>query len=384
MLDHVGQPEIAPVRWVATKTPAVAIVGATGAVGIELLRCLEARGFPLSKLRLLASARSAGKTLSFKGESLPVEELTEASFEGIDIALFSAGKGVSKRYAPIAVHAGAVVVDNSSAFRMDPAVPLIVPEVNGSDLALHTGIIANPNCVAAIATVALAPLHRAHPIRRLSAATYQAASGAGAAAMEELRDSTAAYLQGEAFPPKIMKHPYAFNLFSHDAEIDPETGYNGEELKVVGETRRILGTADLPIGITCIRVPVLRAHAMALSVEFDEVVTPEAARAILAHAPGVRLVDDRAANHFPMPSEASGQDDVLVGRIRLGSRRLLRPDARHLRGGRPIAERRRIERGADRRNATRSVGRGGVRRAPHPTTFLRCVLIGYDGLRVTC
>ncbi len=316
MLDHTGQADAAPLQGIAAKTPAVAIVGATGAVGIELLRCLEQRGFPLSRLRLLASARSAGRTLPFKGGSLPVEELTDASFDGIDIALFSAGKGVSKRYAPVAVQAGAIVVDNSSAFRMDPAVPLIVPEVNGPDLALHHGIIANPNCVAAIATVALAPLHRAHPIRRLSAATYQAASGAGAAAMEELRESTAAYLKGEAFPPKIMKHPYAFNLFSHDADVDPESGYNGEELKFVAETRRILGTADLPIGITCIRVPVLRAHAMALSVAFDQVVTPGAAHAILAGAAGLRLVDDRAANHFPMPSEASGEDDVLVGRIR--------------------------------------------------------------------
>jgi len=199
---------------------------------------------------------------------------------------------------------------------MDPDVPLVVPEVNGAALASHRGIIANPNCVAAIATVALAPLHRAHPIRRLTAATYQAASGAGAAAMEELRESTAAYLRGEAYTPKVLPHPYAFNLFSHNADVDPDNGYNGEELKVVAETRRILGADELPIGITCIRVPVLRAHAIALNVEFNEVVTPEEARAILAAAPGLRLVDDRAANHFPMPSEASGQDDVLVGRIR--------------------------------------------------------------------
>ncbi len=316
MLDQGGHAGAALSRRIATKTPAVAIVGATGAVGIELMRCLEARGFPLKHLRLLASARSAGKRLPFKGETLPVELLTEASFEGIDVALFSAGKAVSQRYAPIAVRAGALVVDNSSAFRMDPDVPLVVPEVNGSDLALHSGIIANPNCVAAIATVALAPLHRAHPIRRLTASTYQAASGAGAAAMEELRESTAAYLRGEAFAPKIMKHPYAFNLFSHDADVDPQSGYNGEELKFVAETRRILATPALPIGITCIRVPVLRAHAMALTVEFDAAVTPEAARLLLAQAPGIRVVDDRAGNHFPMPSEASGEDDVLVGRVR--------------------------------------------------------------------
>ncbi len=317
MLDALQHPAAAPPgRQIGPTAPVVAIVGATGAVGVELLRCLEARGFPLRGLRLLASARSVGRTLPFKGEAIAVEELTEASFEGVDLALFSAGSGISKRYAAAAVRAGAVVVDNSSAFRMDPEVPLVVPEVNGAALASHRGIIANPNCVAAIATVALAPLHRAHPIRRLTAATYQAASGAGAAAMEELRESTAAYLRGEAYTPKVLPHPYAFNLFSHNADVDPDNGYNGEELKVVAETRRILGADELPIGITCIRVPVLRAHAIALNVEFNEVVTPEEARAILAAAPGLRLVDDRAANHFPMPSEASGQDDVLVGRIR--------------------------------------------------------------------
>jgi len=309
-------PADAQFRQVEAKAPVVAIVGATGAVGVELLRCLESRGFPLGGLKLLASPRSAGKTLEFKGQPVTIEALTEESFAGVDIALFSAGSGISKRYAAAAVKAGAVVVDNSSAFRMDADVPLVVPEVNAASLAGHRGVIANPNCVAAIATVALAPLHRAYPIRRLTAATYQAASGAGAAAMEELRESTAAYLRGEDFEPKVLPHPYAFNLFSHNADMDEETGYNGEETKVVAETRRILGTPELPIGITCIRVPVLRAHAMALTVEFDEVVTVEEARTILGNAPGLRLVDNRAANYFPMPSDASGQDDVLVGRIR--------------------------------------------------------------------
>jgi aspartate-semialdehyde dehydrogenase len=309
-------PADAQFRQVEAKAPVVAIVGATGAVGVELLHCLESRGFPLGGLKLLASPRSAGKTLDFKGQPVTIEALTEESFNGVDIALFSAGSGISKRYAAAAVKAGAVVVDNSSAFRMDADVPLVVPEVNAAALAGHRGVIANPNCVAAIATVALAPLHRAYPIRRLTAATYQAASGAGAAAMEELRESTAAYLRGEDFEPKVLPHPYAFNLFSHNADMDEETGYNGEETKVVAETRRILGTPELPIGITCIRVPVLRAHAMALTVEFDEVVSVEEARAILGNAPGLRLVDNRAANYFPMPSDASGQDDVLVGRIR--------------------------------------------------------------------
>ena len=300
----------------ASRPPVVAIVGATGAVGVELLRCLEASRFPLSALRLLASSRSAGRTLRFHDEEVAVEVLTEASFLGVDIALFSAGATISRQYAPLAVQAGALVVDNSSAFRMDPAVPLVVPEVNASAMAQHNGIVANPNCVAAIATMALAPLHRAHPIRRLQAATYQAASGAGAAAMEELRQSTAAYLAGEAFTPSVLPHPYAFNLFSHNADVDVESGYNGEELKIIAETCRILETPQLPIGITCIRVPVLRAHAMALTVEFDEPVSPEKARALLEEAPGLRVVDDRIANHFPMPSDASGADDVLVGRIR--------------------------------------------------------------------
>lgn len=296
--------------------PSVAIVGATGAVGVELLGCLEQRDFPVSRLKLLASARSAGKTMTFRGQPVTVEELTPDSFAGVDLALFSAGSGLSKSHAPLAVQAGAVVVDNSSAFRMAPEVPLVVPEVNAAAMEGHGGIIANPNCVAAIATVALAPLHRAAPIRRLSLATYQAASGAGAAAMEELRLATAAALRGEDYPPRVLPHPYAFNFFSHNAAMDPETGYNGEETKVVAETRRILDLPDLPVGITCIRVPILRAHGMAISVEFDAPMSVEAARALLAAAPGVKLVDDREANRFPMPSEASGQYDVLVGRIR--------------------------------------------------------------------
>ncbi|WP_052215896.1 aspartate-semialdehyde dehydrogenase [Sphingomonas sp. ERG5] len=296
--------------------PVIAIVGATGAVGIELMHCLEKRDFPVGSLRLLASARSAGRSLAYGIHAVQVEELRDDSFAGVDVALFSAGASISRRYAPIAVAAGAMVVDNSSAFRMDADVPLVVPEVNGATLAGHRGIVANPNCVAAIMTMALAPLHRAVPIRRVHAATYQSASGAGAAAMEELRQATAAHLDGLPFEHKVLPHPYAFNLFSHNADVDGESGYNGEELKAVAETRRILDTPDLPIGITCVRVPVLRAHSIALSVEFERQVSPDEARAWLAAAPGVRVVDDRAANHFPMPSEASGVDDVLVGRIR--------------------------------------------------------------------
>jgi aspartate-semialdehyde dehydrogenase len=217
----------------------------------------------------------------------------------------------------MAVRQGAVVVDNSSAFRMEPGVPLVVPEVNPDAVARHIGIIANPNCVTIVAVMALWPLHRHVPIRRVIAATYQAASGAGAAAMQELRESTAAYLAGSDYQRRVLAHPYAFNLFSHDTRVDPVSGYNEEETKVMRELRKIMDEPDLRVGITCVRVPVLRAHSMALTVEFERLVTPNEARDALAEAPGVRIVDDVAGNHFPMPNEASGQDDVLVGRIRV-------------------------------------------------------------------
>ncbi len=316
MLNTISRVETGPNAPSLTKAPAIAIVGATGAVGVELLRCLEVRQIRPRTLRLLASARSAGRTMVFGGETLTIETLDDHSFDGLDIALFSAGSSISKRYAALAVKAGAIVVDNSSAFRMDAAVPLVVPEVNGGALGQHAGIIANPNCVAAIATIALAPLHHAQPIRRLTIATYQAASGAGAAAIEELRESTSCYLRGESYEPRVLPHPYAFNLFSHNAEMDPESGHNGEELKVVAETRKILQAPAMNIGITCIRVPVLRTHAMAISIEFDEAMSPETARALLSVAPGLRVVDDAERNYYPMPSDATGQDDVLVGRIR--------------------------------------------------------------------
>ena len=296
--------------------PHVAIVGATGAVGVELVRCLEERNFPLASLKLLASSRSAGREVAFRGQTLTVEALDDDSFEGVDLALFSAGGSLSKVYGPKAVAAGAVVVDNSSAFRMDPACPLVVPEVNAETLDGHAGIVANPNCVAIIAVVPVAPLATAFGLKRLQMATYQAASGAGAAAMEELRASTQAALEGRPFAPQVLPHPYAFNLFSHNAGVDADSGYNGEELKVIEECRRILDAPELPIGVTCIRVPVLRAHAIAMTLEFDRVVSPEAVREVLAAAPGVRVVDDRARNHFPMPSEAEGQGEVLAGRVR--------------------------------------------------------------------
>jgi aspartate-semialdehyde dehydrogenase len=284
--------------------PSVAIVGATGAVGSELIGCLEQRNFPLSSLRLFASARSAGQALLFRGEGVKVEELTEDSFPGIDIALFSAGGSISRRFVPMAVRQGAIVVDNSSTFRMEPGVPLVVPEVNGEAACRHLGIIANPNCVAIIAVMALWPLHRYVRIRRVIAATYQAASGAGAAAMQELRASTAAYLAGEVYSNTVLAHPYAFNLFSHDTQVDPATGLNDEETKVVRELRKIMQEPGLRVGVTCVRVPVLRAHSIALTVEFERPVGPAEAREVLAAAPGVRIVDDVAHNHFPMPLEA--------------------------------------------------------------------------------
>lgn len=300
----------------ANAAPVFAIVGATGAVGAELITCLEGRDMPVGQLRLLASARSAGRTIAFRGSHIVVEELTEDSFVGVDVALFSAGATLSRKFAPLARAAGALVVDNSSAFRMDADVPLVVPEANGASLSAADGIVANPNCVAAIASVALAPLRAHRQIRRIQMSTYQAASGAGAAAMEELQRGTAALLEGQEFEPKILPHPLAFNFFSHNADIDPDNGYNGEENKVIAELRRIFDQPELPIGVTCIRVPVPRAHGIAMSVEFDEHFCQSDVRDVLSAAPGVRVVDDREANHFPMPSEASGQDDVLVGRIR--------------------------------------------------------------------
>jgi aspartate-semialdehyde dehydrogenase len=296
--------------------PVVAIVGATGAVGVELLHCLEQRRFPLSELKLFASARSAGKTMEFRGKPLTVQELKEDSFEGVHIGLFSAGSGTSKRFGPAAVQAGTVIVDNSSAFRMDPAVPLVVPEINAEAIAAHKGIIANPNCSAIISITPLWPIHKKNRIRRMIISTYQAASGAGAAAMEELRESTRAYLEGREFAPKVLPHPYAFNAFSHNTKIDPVTLHNEEETKVINETRKIFGDPNIAIGITCVRIPVLRAHCVSVTFECERPITPDEVREIMSSAPGVRVVDDIERNYFPMPVDASGKDEILVGRIR--------------------------------------------------------------------
>jgi len=297
----------------------VAIVGATGAVGVEFLDCLEKRNFPISGLHLLASARSAGKTMPFRGREIVVEELTEKSFDNIDVAFFSAGGSISKKFGPIAAKAGALVVDNSSAFRMDPSVPLVIPEINPEASAQHHGIIANPNCSTIIAIVPLWPIHRRNRILRIIASTYQAASGAGAAAMEELRESTRAHLENRDFQNTVLPHPYAFNLFSHNSKVDPVTGYNEEETKMVKETKKIFNDQDIRISATCVRVPVLRAHSEALTIECERPITPAEVRDILRDAPGVKLVDDPDKNYFPMPKDASGQGDVLVGRIRQDS-----------------------------------------------------------------
>ena len=293
----------------------VAIMGATGAVGTEFLELLAERKFPLGELKLLASARSAGRKLPFAGGELVVEELTEGSFEGVDLVLASAGGSISKAFTPAAVNAGAVVVDNTSAFRMDPQTPLVVPEVNPEDIDTHKGIIANPNCSTILMCVPLWPLHQANPIRRVVVSTYQAASGAGAAAMDELGQSTRAYLDGREFTPKVIPHPYAFNCFSHNSDVG-EDGYNTEERKMWNETQKIFHCEDIRITATCVRVPVMRAHCESVNIEFSEPIGEQQVREILASAPGVKVVDDRENNLFPMPLAATGQDDVLVGRIR--------------------------------------------------------------------
>lgn len=297
------------------KNPHVAVVGATGAVGQDMLNTLEKREFPVGKLSLFASARSVGKKMKFRGKEYPVQELTTTCFTGVEIALFSAGATRSREFAPPAVKAGAIVVDNSSAFRMDPDAPLVIPEINPQDIAKHKGIIANPNCSTIIMLMPLWPLHRAAKVRRVVVSTYQAASGAGAKAMAELEEQTRDVLAGKPAVPKVMPHRYAFNLFSHNTKI-ADNGYNEEENKMVKETWKILHDDTIKVCPTCIRVPVLRAHSESIVAEFERPISVAQARDILAKSPGVKLVDDRDRNLFPMPIDASGQYDCLVGRIR--------------------------------------------------------------------
>lgn len=293
----------------------IAVAGATGAVGVEILKVLEKSTLKVDSLKLLASHRSAGKIMSFKGQDIVVEELTEHSFTGVDVALFSASSSISRQYRPICEAAGCLMIDNSSAFRMEEGVPLVVPEVNPEAAHAHKGVIANPNCTTIIMLTALAPLHRRCAIKRIHAATYQAASGAGQAAMDELITGTKAYLAGEDFTPSVLPHPYAFNLFAHNSPLQ-DNGYCEEEMKMVNETHKIMGDNEIRVHATCVRVPVLRTHAEALNVEFTDELSVQEAYAILEQAAGVEVLEDRAANRWPMPIDASEKYPVFVGRIR--------------------------------------------------------------------
>lgn len=295
--------------------PVVAVAGATGAVGREMLRVLEQREFPAERVIALASARSVGRRLPFAGGDLEVSEMTPSSFEGVDVALFSAGASVSRALAPAAVGAGCVVVDNSSAFRMEADVPLVVPEVNAEDVELHTGIVANPNCSTIQMVVALAPLNRLAPIRRVVVATYQAASGAGQAAMDELASQTRDVLEGRDAVPEALRHRIAFNCIPQ-IDVFLSDGSTKEEWKMVVETKKILHAPEIEVAATCVRVPVLRCHSEAVSVEFDVPVSIEDARSALAGSPGITLMDDPGAGVYPMPAALEGTDDVYVGRLR--------------------------------------------------------------------
>jgi aspartate-semialdehyde dehydrogenase len=300
----------------------VAIVGATGAVGKDLLAVLAARNYPLRQLRLYASARSVGQRLQFRGESLPVEALGRDSFRGVEVALFSAGSSTSREHAPLAVASGAIVVDNSSAFRIDPNVPLVVPEVNAAAARGHRGIIANPNCSTILLVLALWPLHRAAGLRAVVVSTYQAASGAGQQAMLELRETTAAALRGETMPPRVLPQSLAFNLFPQVDVFMPD-GYTKEEDKMQFETRKIMALPALRVDATCVRVPVERCHSESVAVQLEQELSVAAARELLARAPGIELVDDPVAKVYPMPHPMAGRDPVAVGRLRIG--RVLTP-----------------------------------------------------------
>jgi aspartate-semialdehyde dehydrogenase len=293
----------------------VAIVGATGAVGIEMMRTLEKRAFPVGKLTLLASARSAGKTLPFHGEEVPVQELTENAFRGVDLALFSAGGGISRQFAPFAVQADCVVVDNSSAFRLDEGVPLVVPEINGSDVKSHRGILANPNCTTAITLMALYPLHKAFGVRRVIASSYQAVSGTGAQAIEELRRQVEQISKGDPVTMSVYPHQIAFNVLPHVDSFLPN-GYTKEEMKMQNEGRRIMHHPTFRASVTCVRVPVYRAHSVAVTAEFERPISLQAARSALEEAPGLDIVDAPESSRYPLPLSCAGMDNCQIGRLR--------------------------------------------------------------------
>jgi len=293
----------------------VAVVGVTGAVGQTTLKLLEERKFPVKALRAFASERSVGKTVTFKGETIRIDKIGPEAFKGVDIALFSAGSAQSREYAPRAVKAGAMVVDKSSAFRMDPAVPLVVPEINAHAITGHRGIVACPNCTTIVTVMPLKPLHDAGRLRRVIAMSYQAVSGAGVNGVEELRSQTLAWARGEAIIPKYFLHQIAFNVIPHIDKFD-ERGYTGEEMKLVHEVRKILEAPELAVSPTTVRVPVFTAHSVAVNAETEIAVGPEKARELFAAFPGITLWDDPSQNRYPMPVTVEGQDDCFVGRIR--------------------------------------------------------------------
>jgi len=299
-----------------SKDPHIAIVGASGAVGQEMLRVMERRRFPVGALSLLGSSRSAGTTTTFRDEAFTIQELTEDSFKGVDIALFSAGGGISRKFAPLAVKSGAVVVDNSSAFRMEDSVPLVIPEINAGDISRHEGIIANPNCSTAIALMALYPLHKAFGVRRIIATTYQAVSGSGAQGIRELEAQNKAIANDKPIEKSVYPHQIAFNVLPHVDEF-LESGYTREEMKMQNETRRIMHHSTFRASVTCVRVPVYRAHSIAIHAEFKKSSSVPEARKVLDEAPGIRLVDEPSVNAYPMPLACAGNDDCQVGRIRL-------------------------------------------------------------------
>jgi aspartate-semialdehyde dehydrogenase len=298
------------------KHPHVAIVGATGAVGIEMIKTLEKRNFPVGKLTLLASARSVGKKLKFRGQEIAVTELTKDSFAGVDIALFSAGGGISKEFAPIAAKAGCVVVDNSSAFRQDDNVPLVVPEINASDVKNHKGIIANPNCTTAITLMALYPLHKAFGVKRIFASSYQAVSGTGAKALEELERQVGQIVGNQPVTKEVYPHQIAFNVIPH-VDSFLSSGYTKEEMKMENEGRKIMHHPAFLASVTCVRVPVYRSHSVAVNAEFVKPVTVAAAREVLKNAPGLDLVDEPENKKYPMPLFTSEKYNCEVGRIRI-------------------------------------------------------------------
>jgi len=297
------------------RNPHVAVVGATGAVGIEMIKTLEKRNFPVSKLTLLASARSVGKKLKFKGEQISVQELKADAFKGIDVALFSAGGSISKEFAPHAARSNCVVVDNSSAFRQDDSVPLVIPEINSADVKWHKGIIANPNCTTAITLMALYPLHQAFGVTRIFASSYQAVSGTGAKAIEELRRQVDEIVAGKPATKEVYPHQIAFNVLPHVDSFLPD-GYTKEEMKMQNEGRKIMHHPSFRASVTCVRVPVYRAHSVAVSAEFQQPITPDSAREVLAKAPGLEVMDDPANKVYPLPLYVAERYNCAVGRIR--------------------------------------------------------------------